>query len=406
MRRPPAETIVTGGYKCNRVRSATVPEWKRARRIENAPTQPHNMEMRKRTKLIAFLILGIILAMTAATNIPAKPTGDYTTSPQYRDGQFRNDAPKPKGADPDAGTMWDFFFNKPKNTVPSAPVPVKMITRADLDAAPDRSVYRLGHSTLLMKLQGGWWLTDPVFSERASPFSFAGPKRFHAPPISLSELPQIRGVILSHDHYDHLDAATIKQLAQKTDLFLTPLGVGERLQRWGVPAAKIQQFDWWQGTTVGGVKFTATPAQHFSGRGLRDGNKTLWSSWVIQDGDKKIFFSGDSGYFKGFAEIGKRFGPFDVTFMETGAYNTAWPYVHMQPEETVQAHIDLQGGWMVPIHNGTFDLAMHAWYEPFDRVIALGADRGVKIATPMMGESIDLNAPAAGTRWWLGMENP
>lgn len=327
--------------------------------------------------------------------------GAYTASPQYADGQFRNATPKPATTpDPDASTMWDFFFNKPKNTVPHAPVPVRTLTRAQLDAAPDRSLYRLGHSTILMKLRGHWWITDPVFSERASPVQFFGPKRFHAPPIALDELPPIRGVLLSHDHYDHLDKAAIKALARKTEVFLAPLGVGDRLTAWGVPNEKVRQFDWWQGVEIDGLQLTFAPTQHFSGRGLRDGNRTLWGSWVIADGDKRLYFSGDSGYFDGFKEIGRRFGPFDLTLLETGAYNTQWPYVHMQPKETVQAHRDLRGRWLLPIHNGTFDLAMHAWDDPFEQVLRFGGEQGIEIATPVMGERIDINAPHAGERWW------
>ena len=354
---------------------------------------------RRRRWLRWFLVPGLI-ALTASfcTHVPI---GDYDASPQSANGFFRNTVPKPANSpEPGAKTMWDFFFNKPKDTEPHAPIPVRKLTRAELDAAPDRSLYRLGHSTILMKLRGKWWLTDPVFSQRASPVQWFGPKRFHAPPIALDELPPIRGVILSHDHYDHLDKAAIRALDGKVDLFLAPLGVGDRLVDWGVPRAKVRQFDWWQGIGVDGVRFTFTPAQHFSGRGLRDGNRTLWGSWVIDDGDKRVFFSGDSGYFAGFAEIGRRFGPFDLTLMETGAYNVQWPYVHMQPEQTVQAHVDLRGGWLLPIHNGTFDLSMHPWHEPFERVLALGDARGIGIATPVMGERIDIAAPHAGERWW------
>lgn len=272
--------------------------------------------------------------------------------------------------------------------------------RAELDATVDGSLFRLGHSTLLLKLAGSWWLTDPVFSERASPLPFAGPKRFHAPPVALADLPPIRGVILSHDHYDHLDRAAIKALVPLVELFLAPLGVGDRLLAWGVPPGKVRQLDWWQGIEAGGLRLTATPAQHFSGRGLHDGNRTLWCSWVIESAELKLFFSGDSGYFDGFAEIGRRYGPFDLTMLETGAYNEHWPYVHMHPQQTLQAHRDLGGRWLLPIHNGTFDLAMHAWYEPFERILELATEHGVRVSTPMMGERIDLQAPHAGRRWW------
>lgn len=332
------------------------------------------------------------------------PIGDYSHSPQLRGGRFHNLTPRPADMpEPSAGVLWDLLFNKPKNTVPRAPVPVRALSRAELDHAPDRSLYRLGHSTLLLKLRGGWWLTDPVFSERASPFSFAGPKRFHAPPMALAELPPIRGVILSHDHYDHLDRATIAVLAERAEVFVTPLGVGDRLRAWGIAPEKVHQLDWWQGLDIDGLQLTATPAQHFSGRGVRDGNRTLWCSWVIEDERLRIFFSGDTGYFDGFAEIGRRFGGFDLTLMETGAYNEHWPYVHMHPQQTVQAHQDLNGRWLLPIHNGTFDLAMHAWYEPFERVLEIAGERGLPVTTPMMGERIDIETPHIGERWWRGV---
>lgn len=305
------------------------------------------------------------------------------------------------------------FLHKPANTVPKGAIPVLPLSGADLDAAPDRSLFRLGHSTLLIKLRGGFWITDPVFAERASPVQWAGPKRFHAPPIALADLPPLRGVILSHDHYDHLDPVAIRHLADTAGVFLVPLGVGERLISWGVDPAKVRQFDWWQGATIDGLQFTATPAQHFSGRGLSDRNKSLWVSWVIVDdaqaGDAaaralRLFFSGDTGYSDSFKEIGRRFGPFDMAFVENGAYDAQWPYVHMQPEETLQAVQDLGARWWLPIHNGTFDLAMHPWAEPLERATALSEAQGVPLATPRMGERVDLDAPAEGVRWWRDVD--
>jgi L-ascorbate metabolism protein UlaG (beta-lactamase superfamily) len=324
-----------------------------------------------------------------------------SASPQHDGERFRNVKPRPaEGFGKTLRIMWNVLLNKPRNTVPTQAPIVDTLTRAQLDDAPDRSLHRLGHSTLLFKLRGEYWLTDPVFGERASPFKRVGPKRFHAPPIALEDLPPLRGVILSHDHYDHLDRETVLALAATTQLFLTPLGVGDRLIEWGIDAAKVRQLDWWQTAHAEGVSFTATPAQHFSGRSLFDGNSTLWASWVIVDDDMRVFFSGDTGYFDGFRTIGERLGPFDVTFIETGAYDEQWPYVHMQPEETVQAHIDLRGRWLVPIHNGTFDLAMHPWQEPFERVTGLALARGVGVATPRMGERLALEAPHRGERWW------
>ncbi|QAU24524.1 hydrolase [Dyella sp. M7H15-1] len=329
----------------------------------------------------------------------------YQRSPQRRDGHFQNPAPRPaQSLGKNLRIIWNAFFNKPAGTVPNGLVPVQAVSRVQLDAAPNRSLFRLGHSTMLIKLRGSWWLTDPVFAERASPFQWMGPKRFHQPPIALRDLPPIRGVILSHDHYDHLDRQAIQYLASTTELFLTPLGVGDRLIEWGVPAAKVQQFDWWQSVEIDGLHLTATPAQHFSGRTLFDHNLTLWASWVIVDDDLRLFFSGDTGYFDGFKTIGERLGPFDVTLMETGAYDAQWPYVHMQPEQTVQAHLDLRGRWLMPVHNGTFDLAMHPWQEPFERVLALAAECDIPLATPRMGECLDLASPHTGERWWRKAE--
>ncbi|KFG97712.1 hydrolase [Burkholderia paludis] len=322
-------------------------------------------------------------------------------SPQHNGHRFSNVAPRPvEGFGKTLGIVWNMLVNKPRDTVPAGGLPVDPLTRADLDAAPDRSLYRLGHSTLLFKLRGEFWLTDPVFAERASPFRRIGPKRFHAPPIALEDLPPLRGVILSHDHYDHLDRETVLALAATTDVFVTTLGVGDRLVEWGIDAKKVRQLDWWQSVNEAGLTLTATPAQHFSGRSLFDGNSTLWASWVIVDDDLRVFFSGDTGYFDGFREIGERLGPFDVTLIETGAYDAQWPYVHMQPEETVQAHVDLRGRWLIPIHNGTFDLAMHRWQEPFERVTALALVRGIELSTPRMGERLDLDKPHRGERWW------
>jgi L-ascorbate metabolism protein UlaG (beta-lactamase superfamily) len=239
-----------------------------------------------------------------------------------------------------------------------------------------------------------------VLSERASPVQWAGPQRFHQPPIGIDELPPITGIILSHDHYDHLDRAAVLQLAHKTEHFITPLGVGDRLVAWGIPARKVQQLSWWQSTWVAGLKLVATPAQHFSGRGLGDRNKTLWASFVIEDRDVRLFFSGDSGYFDGFKEIGRKYGPFDLTMVETGAYDPQWPDVHMQPEESLQAHIDLRGKVLLPIHNGTFDLSLHAWHDPFERITQLAEERRLPVATPEIGQALDIRQPLAGHRWW------
>jgi len=299
-----------------------------------------------------------------------------------------------------ARIMWDFFFNKPADTRPAGRIPLQALTRTQLLAAPDNTMYRIGHSTVLMKLHDTFWITDPMFSDRASPIQFAGPERFHAPPISIDKLPLIKAVIISHDHYDHLDHDSIMRLAGKTEYFLTPLGVGDILIDWGVPAAKVRQLDWWQAIDIGDVRFVATPAQHFSGRGLFKKNQTQWASWVLLASDQRVFFSGDSGYFDGFRQVGEKYGPFDLTLLETGAYNTKWPNVHMHPEESIQAHLDLKGKRLLPIHNGTFDLSMHSWRDPFERIIALGTIQSIPVITPLMGEPVSMHENKGSRRWW------
>jgi L-ascorbate metabolism protein UlaG (beta-lactamase superfamily) len=290
-----------------------------------------------------------------------------------------------------------------KNTAHSVPeraLDVQMLSRDALLAAPDNSLWRLGHSTVLLKLENEFWLTDPVFSERASSSAYFGPKRFHPPPISVSELPPIEAVIVSHDHYDHLDRKTIISLIPHTKRFVTPLGVGDRLIAWGVPAAKVQQLDWWQETSVGPLRLVALPAQHFSGRSIGDSDRTLWASWALITPRVRVFFSGDTGYFSGFRSVGERFGPFDLTMIETGAYDREWPGIHMTPEDSVRAHVDLQGRSLLPIHDGTFDLAFHPWTEPFERVLSASKASTVAVLTPRFGERVSIVDPAPTTAWW------
>src|SRR5690606_19986510 len=291
--------------------------------------------MSRRRQLAVLSVL--VIAGASMALVPAR-TAEYPESPQFRDGAFHNPVtPRmPRGSEA-LGLWWKFLAGKRTNTRPDVAPPLQPLDPAALADAPEHRLYRLGHSTVLVKLDGGWWLTDPVFSGRASPVQWAAPRRFQAPALAREQLPPLRGVILSHDHYDHLDRATVRALADRAELFVTPLGVGERLLRWGVSPDKVRQLDWWQSLQVGGVQLTATPAQHFSGRGLFDRNRTLWASWAIHAPGLNLFFSGDSGYFPGFAEIGERLGPFDLTLLECGAYDELWSGVHMLPEQTVQA---------------------------------------------------------------------
>lgn len=339
---------------------------------------------------------------------PQQPEQAKIMNSVYEEGRFQNSEIRYVNS---IGKLWEitkrYLTAKREQPVPREPVPVTEITPQQLAESAEDSLYRLGHSTVLMKLSGHYLLTDPVFSERASPVSWAGPKRFHQSPISLEALPSLGVVIISHDHYDHLDRATVIALADKTERFLTPLGVGQRLLDWGVKAEKVIELDWWQGYRFADIELIATPSQHFSGRGLSDKDKTLWASWVIRSEQQKLFFSGDSGYFSGFVEIGRRYGPFDLTMIETGAYNELWSEIHMHaqesvhPQESVQAHVDLQGRVMIPVHNGTFDLALHDWNEPMQLVSAAAEKAGVTLLQPQFGEKVSLEKPETlSVSWW------
>jgi L-ascorbate metabolism protein UlaG (beta-lactamase superfamily) len=348
--------------------------------------------MKTRIRLLSPLLASALAACNPSSDTASVPASAHA-APQ-------------EGAPPASrlGLWWDFFFNKPASTVPRGAIPVQPLRRADLEAAPDNSVWRLGHSTVLLKLQGRFWLTDPVFSPRSSPVQWAGPKRFHAPPITIDELPPIEAVVISHDHYDHLDHASVMALRSKTAHFIAPTGVGDLLVAWGIAADRVHQLAWWQGTTVSGVEWTAVPTQHFSGRGLTDANRRLWCAWAIRAGERRLFFGADSGYFDGFRTIGERLGPFDLTMLEAGAYDPRWSAIHMLPEQTVQAHQDLRGRWLMPIHNGTFDLAFHPWQQPFERVLKAAAAQGVQVTTPRMGERVGLDAIQPGEAWWRGVD--
>ncbi|MBF0290175.1 MAG: MBL fold metallo-hydrolase [SAR324 cluster bacterium] len=324
-------------------------------------------------------------------------------SKQYNNGKFHN---VQKINLWEGSKMWETFmeytFGKRVDAVPTPPFPLQTIKGNEfyLDDTAAIHFARLGHSSLLLQIGGKVWLTDPVFSKRASPVQWMGPKRFHPVPIEINELPEIEGVIISHDHYDHLDHNSVRQLKDRAKLFLVPLGIGNILESWGVPAKKIVELDWWENVTLGDIEFISTPTRHFSGRGLWDGNTTLWTSWVIRTEKHSIYFSGDSGYFEGFKQIGEKYGPFDITFMENGAYNKNWPDVHMSPEETMQAFKDLKGKLLVPIHNGTFDLSLHSWYDPMERIMGLAKKENAQILIPTMGQIVDGMNPPSTIAWW------
>lgn len=262
-----------------------------------------------------------------------------------------------------------------------------------------------GHSTLLLNLDGVRILTDPVFSASASPFSFMF-RRFQPPVLTREALPDIDIILLSHDHYDHLDEQTIRAFRDTTTRFIAPLKVGEHLQKWGIAAQRIEELDWYQSHTLNGITFTATPSHHFSGRSLSGRNTTLWASWVIQGQRERLFFSGDSGYGEHFRDIGERFGPFDLAFMENGQYNHRWPDSHMHPQQTIQAVQDVRARQFMPIHWGMFALAFHDWADPVRSSSQLAREQQLPIIMPMLGEVVTLGTPTATPIWWEQCTNP
>ncbi len=325
-------------------------------------------------------------------------------SPQWRDDRFANALPtEPIAMLP---TALEFMTGGSKHRIPQPPPPIQRRARHEF-AAPPADGWRctwLGHSTVLVELGGRRLLLDPIWGERVSPFRWAGPRRFHETPLPMSELPPIDAVLISHDHYDHLDYPTIVHFAGSAFSFpfIVPLGVGAHLERWGVAPSRIVELDWWETRELGPLAFTATPARHFSGRSptMADRDRTLWAGWAIASARHRLYFSGDGGMFPGFSEIGRRLGPFDATMMEVGAYNKRWRDIHNGPEQAVRAHQMVGGGVLIPVHWGTFDLALHGWTEPLERTLVAAAARGVTIATPRPGATVEPSTVERLVRWW------
>jgi L-ascorbate metabolism protein UlaG (beta-lactamase superfamily) len=323
-----------------------------------------------------------------------------TRSPQYGDGRFRNAHTPTWRPQPEDGgaTLRKLLFENREQRKPSAPLPV--VTRRPEAVHNGLHITWFGHASTLVEIDGARVLIDPVWSDRPSPVSFAGPKRLHPMPARLADLGRIDAVLISHDHYDHLDLATVQELVRDQDApFVVPVGVGVHLRRWRVPAERIIELDWHDTFDIAGLSLTSTPAQHFSGRlFVRDG--TLWSSWAIVGPEHSVFYSGDTGYFPGFAEVGEKYGPFDATLIQIGAYDPSWPDIHMTPEEGVATHLDVRGGLMIPVHWATFVLALHPWSDPVDRLWRESKAKDVAIAVPRPGERIDVTEPPSVDGWW------
>lgn len=360
--------------------------------------------------LILLFIIAVVIFFRTAPQIGGTATGErlqrMQAAPNYKDGKFQNlvETKMEMTFATLRKTLTHYLFADKTFKNPQEVIRVKTFDARAFARIPDDSIAFtwFGHSTILIKIDGVTILADPVLvGKRASMFSFMGPERFdYEKHISVDDLPEIDAVILSHDHYDHLDYPTIKALNEKVDKFFLPLGVGAHFVEWGVSEANIAEFNWWEEVDLKGVNLAFTPTRHFSGRAFSDRFNTLWGSWAIIGSNKRLYFSGDSGYFSGFKDIGEKYGPFDLTFMECGAYNEGWSEIHMFPEETAQAHLDVKGRLLMPIHWGKFDLSLHPWKESVQRLSSKAEAEKISLFTPQVGQMVSLADSSTVDNWW------
>jgi L-ascorbate metabolism protein UlaG (beta-lactamase superfamily)/uncharacterized protein YbjT (DUF2867 family) len=352
------------------------------------------------------LLVSLVLLALAWKPMGTAPDGDRLdrihASPQWNDGGFRN--PQPVFTPPFSEVIAEQLGGA-DHQVPSEPVTYERRVRADFDAVPESGlrVTWLGHSTLLLEIDGYRILIDPVWGQRTSPLSFVGPERWYEPPLPLDQLPEIDAVLISHDHYDHLDFPTVEALLDIDVPWLVPLGVGSHLEYWGMPSRRIVELDWWDAYPIGSLSLTCTPARHFSGRALPTPGTgtTLWSGWAVVGPGHRVYYSGDTSLFNGLVEVGERLGPFDLTMLEVGAYSPSARDVHLGPEQAVRAHELLRGKALLPVHWGLFALNVHGWTEPIERTIRAAETRGVKLLTPRPGQMVEptVDEPSV-LRWW------
>ena len=360
--------------------------------------------------LFLILLALVIIITILFFNLPSfgkKPSGQrlqrIQQSPNYVKGAFQNQSETPPltGGASYFTVIKDFFFGKHERKAPSAPMPVIKRNLKETQVSQEPVITWFGHSSYLLQIEGKNILVDPVFSERTSPVQFAGTKAFEGTDVyHVEDLPAIDILLITHNHYDHLDYTTVRQLKDTVGTIVTSLGVGADLESWGVAPGKIKELNWWESVQLSpAIKFTAAPGRHFSGRNFKR-NETLWSSFILEMAGLRLFLGGDSGYDKHFKEIGTRFGAFDLAILECGQYNAFWSNIHMMPEETAQAAVDLNAKILLPVHWGKFSLATHAWDDSIKRVVKAAAILHQKIMTPMIGEQFSILNPPDSVAWW------
>ena len=359
--------------------------------------------MRPRWLIVAVLVvLAAAAAVASCAPLGARATGARLAriqrSPEWQGSHFENPQPIVN----DGWLAVKSFTRSNPDTSPPSPLGLPRVDPRRFASPPPSGlrVTWLGHSTILVEIDGHRFLTDPVWSERAGPVDFGGPKRFFPPLLPLDALPPLDAVLLSHDHYDHLDYATIVALRDRDLLFVAPLGVGAHLERWGVPAAKIVELDWWESHPFGDLTLTSVPARHASGRFLLDDGAKLWTGYALGGARHRVYYSGDTGLFPGMRAIGEKLGPFDLTMIEVGQYDQAWPDWHLGPEQAVEAHRRVRGAMMLPVHWGLFALALHGWTEPVERAVAAARDVSAVLITPRPGQSVEPTEEKPQERWW------